>query len=83
MDGDPEQKLDLKNFFEKNNGIFINKLMEQRNDSGMFIPRPMKSCHPDWVLSYRGYPLAYGESQTSQGDITEGSSTLTYVEQTY
>ena len=27
MDGNPEQKLDLKEFFKNNNGIFINKLM--------------------------------------------------------
>ena len=72
MDGDSEQKLDLKEFFKNNNGIFINKLIDQRDNSGMFIPRPTKLCHPDWVLSYRGCPLAYGEGKTSQGDTTEG-----------
>ena len=46
--------------------------MEQGNDSGMFIPRPTRSCHPDWVLSYRGCPLAYGEGKMGQSDTTEG-----------
>ena len=72
IDGDPQQKLDPKNFFENDNGIFINKLMEEKNDSGVFIPRPIKLCHPDWVLSYRGCPLAYGKGKMSWGDTTEG-----------
>ena len=32
MDGDPQQKLDMQKCFENNNGIFINKLMEQRDN---------------------------------------------------
>ena len=32
----------------------------------------MKSSHPDWVSSYRGCPLAYGEGKMSRGDTTEG-----------
>ena len=72
MDGNLEQKLDPKEFFENNNGIFINKLMEQRDNSGVFIPRPMKLCCPNWVFSYRGCPLAYEKGKTSWGDTTEG-----------
>ena len=32
----------------------------------------MKSCHPDWVLSYGGCPLTYGEGKTSWDNTTEG-----------
>ena len=68
----PTHNLNQRLFFEDEYGLFVNKLFEQVTDEGVPIPRPMKSCCPYWVLSYRGCPLAYGEGKTSQGDTTEG-----------
>ena len=68
----PTHSLNTTSFLEGEYGLFVDKLFEQVTDEGVPIPRPMKSCCPDWVLSYRGCPLAYGEGQTSQGDTTEG-----------
>ena len=83
MDGDPEQKLDPKEFFKNNNGIFINKLMEQRDNSGVFIPRPTKSHHPTGSCPTEDALLHMGRVRPVGVTLQRGSSTLTCVEQTY
>ena len=68
----PTHNLEQRSFVKDEHGLFVNKLFEQVTDKGVPIPRPMKSCHPHWVLSYRGCPLTCGEGKTSWGNTTEG-----------
>ena len=72
LDNSPTHSLNQSSFLEDEHGPFVDKWFEQVTDEGVPIPRPTKSCHPDWVLLYRGCPLAYGEGKTSWGDTTEG-----------
>ena len=73
-----------KEEFETNrHGLMLQCLFDQKKASGhgdydVPIARPTKSCRPDWVLKFRGAPLAYGEGKSSpQGDTVEGLSYTT------
>ena len=46
---------------------------------GKMIPRPTKSCHPDFKLQYKGCPLAYSECKTGKYDTKEGLSLTTML----
>ena len=79
VDGIPFEK---EQFEKERHGLMIECLFNQKVKTKegyeVAIPRPTKSCRPDWVLKFRGTPLAYGEGKSSpQGDTVEGLSYTT------
>ena len=55
-------EFDVDAFHMNKVGLFTENLMKQD------LPRPTKSCRPDWVHQYEGCPLAYGEGKTTKGE---------------
>ena len=70
--------LTQEDFNNNRNGQFYAQLFDQK-EKGKHIPRPTKSCRPDWVLRYRGIPLAYSEAKSSGLDTQEGLSYTTIL----
>lgn len=65
-----------KYFEEQNNGVFLEHLFNEKIPGTQKpIPRPTKSCRPDWVLKFRGCPLAYGEGKSCPVWQDTGSGT--------
>ena len=68
-----------KDDFENNNrGKFCGELFAQKEEN-KYIPWPTKSCHPDFILRYRGVPLAYSEAKSGSKDTKEGLSYTTIL----
>ena len=73
-----ENNLTREDFTDNRNGKFLASLFGEKLPDGKLIPRPTKSCHPDFELQYKGCPLAYAECKTGKYDTKEGLS-LTIV----
>ena len=70
--------LSEEDFNNNRNGQFCAQLFDQK-EKGKHIPRPTTSCRLDWVLRYRGIPLAYGEAKSGGCDTQEGLSYTTIL----
>ena len=71
--------LTREDFTQNQNGKFLASLFDEKTHDGKCIPRPTKSCRPDFKLHYKGCPLAYGECKTGKYDTKEGLSLTTVL----
>ena len=74
-----ENNLTREEFTNNSNGKFLASLFDEKLPDGKRIPRPTKSCHPDFKLQYKGCPLAYSECKTGKYDTREGLSLTTML----
>ena len=74
-----QDTLTRDDFVNNCNGKFLASLFEEKLSDRKHIPRPTKSCQPDFVLCYKGCPLAYGECKSGTYDTKEGLSLTTML----
>ena len=75
----PKDTLTREEFVNNHNGKFLAFLFEEKGKDGKYIPRPTKFCRPDFILHYKGCPLAYGECKSGTYDMKEGLSLTTVL----
>ena len=74
-----KETLTREEFVNNCNGKFLAALFGEKGKDGKFIPRPTKSCRPDFILCYKGCLLMYRECKLGIYDTKEGLSLTTML----